>query len=127
MSKKETRRAARQAFPKAPAKPSRPKTYGQRPSRSSGAARKPRSSQAKLASARASLKPPSWKRAVRNGAILVVLYLVLVIFFWKDESASTLTYVIMAVVGFIVYSAVSYGVDKFTYQRRLRKLEQSHK
>jgi hypothetical protein len=126
MSKKETRRAARQAFPKASAKSSsnRYKTYGQRPQRS---ARPTRSAKARRAGARAALKPPSWKRSVIHGVILAALYLIMIRFIWRDESASTATYVIIPAIGFFIFTGVSYAVDKFTYKRRLRKLEESSK
>jgi hypothetical protein len=120
MSKKETRRAARQAFPKAPPKPNRSKTYGQRPSAKSRSSRP-------ASTARRELKPPSIKRAAIQGAILVALYLIVVGFIWKQPGTTAMTYVILGVGGFIVYTAVAYGVDKFTYQRRIRKLKDSGK
>jgi len=63
------------------------------------------------------------KRAAIQGAILVVLYLVIIRFFWKQPETSTLGYVVLGVGGFIVYTGVAYAIDKFTYQRRLRKLK----
>lgn len=120
MSKKETRRAARQAFPKAPVKPDRSKTYGQRPSPKS------RSSRPSTA-ARPTLRPPTLKRAAIQGAILGVLYLIVIRFIWTQPGTSTLTYIIMPVAGFFIYTGVAYGIDKFTYQRRLRKLKGSSK
>ncbi len=119
MSKKQTRRAARQAFPKAPvsAKPAnRAKTYGQRSSRPT---RSTRSAPA--------LRPPTLKRAAIQGVILAVLYLLVIRFLWKQPGTTTLTYVIMPVAGFIIYTAVAYGIDKFTYERRLRKLKDRSK
>jgi hypothetical protein len=118
MSKKATRRAARQAFPKAPvrAKPAnRAKTYGQRSARPSRSTRPTRSTPV--------LRPPTLKRAAIQGVILAALYLVVIRFLWKQENTSNWTYVIMPVAGFIIYTAVAYGIDKFTYQRRLRKLQ----
>jgi hypothetical protein len=52
-----------------------------------------------------------------------VAYLLVIRFLWKQEGTGTLTYVIMPVAGFIIYTGVAYAVDKFTYQRRLRKLK----
>src|SRR5665647_2513448 len=115
MSKKQTRRAARQAFPKAPsgAKPAnRSKTYGQRSARPTRSAR-----------SAPALRPPTLKRAAIQGVILVVLYLFMIGFVWKQEGTGPLTYVIMGVAGFIIYTGVAYAIDKFTYQRRLRKLK----
>ncbi|MCL5735161.1 MAG: hypothetical protein M1274_06150 [Actinobacteria bacterium] len=65
------------------------------------------------------------KRAAIQGAILVALYLIIVRFVWKQPGTSTVAYVILAVVGFVGYTAIAYGIDKFTYQRRLRKLKGS--
>jgi hypothetical protein len=124
MSKKETRRAARQAFPKAPVKPDRSKTYGQRqrPStRASSQSSRPSRPSRPSGPARRELKPPSLKRAAIQGAILVALYLIIIRFFWKQPGTTVFAYVILGVGGFIVYTAVAYGIDKFTYQRRVRK------
>ncbi len=121
MSKKATRRAARQAFPKAPPKPDRSKTYGQRPPRQA------RSRPTRSAGGARPLRPPSVKRAAIQGAILAVLYLVIIRFFWTQPGTSTLTYILMPVLGFIIYTGVAYGIDKFTYQRRLRRLKDSSK
>jgi hypothetical protein len=120
MSKKATRRAARQAFPKAPVRANpanRSKTYGQRSARPSRSTRPTRSAP--------TLRPPTLKRAAIQGVILAVLYLVVIRFLWKtgNENTSNWTYVIMPVAGFIIYTGVAYGIDKLTYQRRLRKLQ----
>lgn len=121
MSKKQTRRAARQAFPKAPvsARPAnRSKTYGQRSARPSRSTRPTRSTRSAPV-----LRPPTLKRAAIQGAILAVLYLLVIRFWLKEENTGTLTYIIMPVAGFIIYTGVAYAIDKFTYQRRLRKLK----
>lgn len=116
MSKKEKRRAARAAFPKAAPRPDRSKTYGQRPSPK---ARSPRTAP----TGRQTLRPPTLKRAAIQGAILAVLYLFIIRFVWTQPGTTTLTYIIMPVAGFVVYTGVAYAIDKFTYQRRLRKLK----
>jgi hypothetical protein len=116
MSKKETRRAARQAFPKAPTGGKSSRSGG----RSAGGSR--RNSAAKPA-----LRPPTLKRAAIQGAILAVLYLILIRFIWKQENTSTITYVIFPLAGFFIYTGIAYAVDRFTYQRRLRKLKGSSK
>lgn len=112
MSKKETRRAARQAFPKAPASGKSSRTAV----RSTGGARG-------KSSAKPALRPPTLKRAAIQGAILAVLYLILIRFIWKQENTSTITYVVFPLVGFFIYTGIAYAVDRFTYQRRLRKLK----
>ena len=112
MSKKETRRAARQAFPKAPA--------GRKSSTSSG---RSAGGSKRGSSAKPALRPPTLKRAAIQGAILAVLYLILIRFIWKQENTSTITYVVLPLAGFFIYTGIAYAVDRFTYQRRLRKLK----
>jgi hypothetical protein len=115
MSKKETRRAARQAFPKASTgKNSR--TTG----RSVGGSKR-------KSTAKPGLRPPTLNRAAVQGAILAVLYLILIRFIWRQENTSTITYVIFPLAGFFIYTAIAYAIDRFTYQRRLRKLKDSSK
>ncbi len=114
MSKKATRRAARQAFPKAPAVGT--KSSGGKSSAAKGKAR----SQA--------LKPPSWKRAMIQGAILAALYFVVIQFIWKgDNPPNVWGSLLIAVVGFIAYTCIAYLVDRFNYNRRLRRLKGSAK
>jgi phosphatidylglycerophosphate synthase len=120
MSKKETRRAARQAFPKAGGSPkvgTGRRTKGSRTvSRSSGSARS-------RSAARPALRPPTLKRAAIQGAILAALYLIVIRFVWREQGTTTATYVIFPLAGFFVYTGLAYAIDRFTYQRRLRKLK----
>jgi VIT1/CCC1 family predicted Fe2+/Mn2+ transporter len=123
MSKKETRRAARQAFPGgAPQVRRRDNIRGTKPQAVSK-----KSSSKSRGGTRQTLRPPSLKRAVIQGVILAVLYFVLIRFIWKDPGATTATYVIVPLVGFFMFTGVAYAVDRFTYQRRLRKLKGSSK
>jgi hypothetical protein len=119
MSKKQTRRAARDRFPKAntpAAKPSGGKY-------SSKSARE----KAKATSARA-LKPPSWKRAAIQGGILAVIYFIVIQFVWKGNSTPTIwASLVIAIGGFILYTLIAYYVDRFNYHRKLRKLDGSSK
>ena len=120
MSKKETRRAARQAFPK-PANVAksgagaRGRGY-KTGSRTSGAARG-------RGTARPTLRPPTLKRAAIQGAILAVLYVIVIRFLWPQEGTTAAEYIIFPIVGFVVYTGIAYAIDRFTYQRRLRKLK----
>ena len=120
MSKKETRRAARQAFPGggAPTVRRRDTIRGTKPAPASKSKRR---------SSEPALRPPTLKRAAVQGAILAVLYLIVIRFLWKEQGTSTATYVIFPVAGFVIYTGVAYAVDKFTYQRRLRKLKGTSK
>ena len=113
MSKKETRRAARQAFPGGP-------PTVRRRDQVRGSAPQQRSKKKPGAPA---LRPPSLKRAVIQGAILAALYFILIRFLWKQQGTTLVTYVLFPLIAFIAYTAIAYGIDKFTYQRRLRKLK----
>jgi len=124
MSKKETRRAVRQGFPKAPTPTKSSKTAlrgtsGSR-SRSTGGTKS-------KASTQPALRPPTLKRAAIQGAVLAALYLIVIRFIWKEENTSTITYVVFPLAGFFIYTAIAYGIDRWTYQRRLRKLKGSSK
>jgi hypothetical protein len=133
MSKKETRRAARGAFPKATSAPrggvaTRPKGSKAAPRGAGGARSK------SAAARRPALRPPTLKRAVIQGAVLAVLYFIVVQFLWvqKDpvtgqKHANVVTSLIVAAAGFVIYTGIAYAIDKFTYQRRLRKLKGSSK
>jgi hypothetical protein len=114
MSKKETRRAARQAFPKAPSATKSSKT----------AVRGMGGTKSKT-KAQPALRPPTLKRAAIQGAILAVLY-VTVIRLIESESSWVST-IIFGLAGFFIYTAIAYAIDRFTYQRRLRKLKGSSK
>ena len=117
MSKKEARRAARQAFPGGPPQVRR---------RDQVRGTKPQAVSKKQASSRGgarSLRPPSLKRAAIQGAILAFLYFILIRFVWKEPGANWTTYIVVSLVGFFMFTGVAYAVDKFTYQRRLRKLK----
>jgi hypothetical protein len=120
MSKKETRRAARDAFPKAKTPPPTKGAYGSRSRTSSG------SRSRTATTARSGVKPPSWKRAVTLGVVMGVIYFLLIQYGWKS-GAGTLGNVIVAVIGFVIFAGVVYGVDRFKYQRYLRKQKPSSK
>jgi hypothetical protein len=114
MSKKATRRAARDAFPKAKTPPPKKGTYSSRTR--PGAGGRP---------ARAPYKPgvprpASLKRGVIWGAIMAVIYFVFIQFLWKS-GGTTLGNLLIAVGSFIIFAAVVYGVDHFKYQRYLKK------
>ncbi|MBN1628575.1 MAG: hypothetical protein JW990_02320 [Thermoleophilia bacterium] len=119
MSKKATRRAAREAFPKAKTPATTKGAYGSRSRTSVG-------SRSRTTPARSGMKPPSWKRAVISGVAMAVIYFLLIQYGWKS-GASTLGNVIVAVIGFVIFAGVVYGIDRFKYQRYLRKQKPSSK
>jgi hypothetical protein len=115
MSKKETRRAARQAFPKAKTAATSKGRAGTRyRSGASAAGSKNR------AVAQRGPKPPTLRRAMIQGAIMAVLFFVVIQFLWKTGS-TTAGNIIVALLGFILYSGVAYGVDWFKYRRATGK------
>lgn len=113
MSKKETRRAARQAFPKA--------TGGTR----AGTGARAKGSGGKSAvSTRQTVKPPSLKRAAIQGAVVAALYFLVVRFIlWRAGGAGTAVAIVFPVMGFFVYTGIAYAIDRYKYQRSLRKLQ----
>ena len=117
MSKKATRRAARDAFPKAkaPVKAPRP-TGGKYSSKNARVKAKATSTPA--------LKPPSIKRALTQGAILGILYFVVIQFIWKGSNHPNVWgSLLISFIGFVAFSFIAYFVDRFNYNRRLRKLK----
>lgn len=126
MSKKATRRAARQAFPKAASAPK--SGVGTRAGGSKAAPRGAGGARSKSAAARRpALRPPTLKRAAIQGAILAGLYLIVIRYLWKQPNTGTATYVILPLAGFVIYTGIAYAIDRFTYRRRLQKLKGSSK
>jgi hypothetical protein len=137
MSKKETRRAAREAFPKAkvPAPRTATKTGGRTGSRPSTRppsgkySSKSQKVKAKTTSRSQGLKPPSWRRAFIFAALLAIAYFVMIQYLWvpKDENGNPTSTIwgslLIAVIGFVAFTLIVYFTDKFTYNRRLRKLK----
>ena len=119
MSKKETRRAARQGQPK-------PVVRNRTAIRGTGQ-RKPRpradNRSARAAAYRRPLRPPSLKRAAIQGAIFAVLYLI-VLRYW-EHGTTTATYVMFPLMFFIIITGATYSVERYTYQKRLRKQQDS--
>lgn len=129
MSKKATRRAARDAFPKASAPaPKRGSKYAPRPSGAKYSS-KSQKQRAKSTGRVQGLKPPSWRRAIIFAAVLAILYFVMVEYLWvpKDDAgnrtSTTWGSLLIAAIGFVVFVFIVYYTDRFTYQRRLRKLK----
>jgi phosphatidylglycerophosphate synthase len=117
MSKKETRRAARQAFPGGP-------PTVQRRDHVRGTKPQPTSKKKPGVGNR---RPPSVKRAAIQGAILAALYLILIRFIWKEDGSNAATYILFPAIAFVAYTVVAYFLDKYMYQRSLRKLKDQSK
>ena len=122
MSKKATRRAARQAFPKAKTPPPSRNTYGTRP-------RKPATTKGAGASrslTRPGNRPPSVKRAVTCAFMMAVIYFVLIEWAWKS-GATMLGNFIISAIGFVLFAAVVYLVDWVKFRRYQNKQKGSFK
>lgn len=118
MSKKEKRRAARQAFPQAKASP----TVRSRYDLPTGGGR----SRKRSSTVKPGLKPPSLKRAAIQGVILAALYFVVIQWLWKSN-APVGANLLFSAAGFVFYTGVAYWLDRFKYQRALRKNKSSAK
>jgi hypothetical protein len=116
MSKKATRRAAREAFPKAKTPPARRSRLDPPQHRSSSAKRKGGGSAYRPGVP----KPPSIKRSVITGVIMAVLYFVVIQYAFKV--GGTIGYnLLIAFIGFIIFTGAVYGTDHFRYRRYLKK------
>jgi hypothetical protein len=63
-------------------------------------------------------KPPSWGSAFQKGALAAGLFFAGLVFLFKESAASTAV-LSVAMVGF--YVPMAYTVDRFFYNRQLRK------
>jgi hypothetical protein len=123
MSKKATRRAAREAFPKAKV-PVSTKSSG----RSSGGKYTSKAARQKATVARGApgLKPPSWKRSLIIGLGLGVAYF-LMTHYWQKDKLNIWGELLISFLGFVFFTLISYFTDKWTYERRKKKLQGSGK
>jgi hypothetical protein len=115
MSKKETRRAAREAFPKAKAPVAKQRPVGGKYSS------KTAKEKAKTRTVQ-TIKKPSLKRAAIQGIILAVLYFVIIWVWQKGGGLSFWGALIIAVLGFVFFTVIAYAIDRYTYNRKMRKL-----
>ena len=119
MSKKATRRAAREAFPKSKNPPVRRSRFDP-PQRSTAAKRKGGGSAYRPGTPR----PASIKRAVISGLIMAVLYFLMIQYAFKSGAAIGYN-MLMAFIGFIIFAVVVWATDSFRYRRYLKKKSQS--
>ncbi len=119
MSKKATRKAAREAFPKAKVPVSTKSSGGKY---SSKAARQ----KATVTRGAQGLKPPSWKRSLIIGLGLGVAYF-LMTHYWQKDKLNIWGELLISFLGFVFFTLISYFTDKWTYERRKKKLQGSSK
>jgi hypothetical protein len=120
MSKKETRRAARQAFPKAKTPAATKLGSGRVPVKGSrgGGSR---------GATRYAPKPPTLKRALIQGVILAVIYFLFVEFMPWGQNTTVVSNLVVSVGALVVFAGVAYFADRFKYQRYLRRQKGSSK
>ncbi len=115
MSKKEIRRAARDAFPKA-------KNASAARRRGSGGAygKRTYSAGSSGGASRTAVRPPSLKRSAIVGTIWAVLYFAVIQWVWKS-GGSLWANLIFAVAGVFVFTGIFYWLDRIKYRRYVRK------
>ncbi|MFL5846942.1 MAG: hypothetical protein ACJ762_19850 [Solirubrobacteraceae bacterium] len=69
-----------------------------------------------------STKPPTWRAAINRAGISAVLFVVLVILLFKQDIGPALG---LGAFVFLFYIPLGYFTDKFVYERKLRKQQQS--
>ncbi len=132
MSKKEIRRAARDAFPKAKGASSAKGRSGAYSKRTYQA--KPRGAASggrTTTGGRAVPRPPSIKRSVIFGAVAAVLYFAFIQWLLprmiKMQESSIVSNLVVSGAGLLLFAAVNYMTDRFRYRRYLRKKDGSGK
>jgi hypothetical protein len=119
VSKKEIRRAARDAFPKA-------KNARTRQGSSSRVKRTSASSSGSPA-ARNVPKPPSLVRSLIFGFIAAVFYFVLIQWIFRLNNTGVLANLLIAALGLLLFAGVNYLSEGFRYRRYLKKKSGSGK
>jgi hypothetical protein len=114
VSKKEIRRAARDAYPKAKGASAARKGTGGAYSKRSVA------SGPRTAAGRSVARPPSIKRSALIGVIWAALYFVIIQWLWKSN-AGLVANIVSSVIGAFVFTGVFYAVDWFKYRRYRRQ------
>jgi hypothetical protein len=137
VSKKEIRRAARDAYPalKAGAASKRRGTggaYSKRQIAVGGNRKKSSQGTAARGAARSvAARPPSWKRAITMGVIMAGLYFVLIQWvlphYFTSFKSGAAQNIYVAVVAAVVFPLVLYWSDRLRYRRYLSKHGGSNK
>lgn len=114
MSKKEIRRAARDAFPKA---------KGAQAKRGTGGAYSKRKRTVSTGPAARSNapKPPSIVRSLIFGVIAAVFYFVLIQWIMRLNDTSVYTNLLISVIGLVLFAGINYLTESFRYRRYLKK------
>ena len=130
MSKKEIRRAARDAFPKArTAQSARGRGTGGAYSKRQYKVSAGRSSSGRTASGRPIPRPPSVKRAVIFGVVAGVLYFLFIQWglpgLFHVATTSVASNALVSAVGMLLFTAANYTSERFRYKRYMDKTKGS--
>lgn len=69
-----------------------------------------------------SLRPPTWRAAINRAAISAVLFVVLVVLLFGQKIGAAIA---LGCFVFLFYVPLGFFTDRFVYQRKLRKQQQS--
>jgi hypothetical protein len=129
VSKKEIRRAAREAFPKAKnaAAAGKRSSRGAYTKRTVSGGSRSTAGGSRTASGRYVPKPPSIKRALVYGIIAALFYFVVIQWLWKSAGANTQANILFSAVGALMFTGVFYLTDRWKYRRYVRKQKDSSK
>lgn len=123
MSKKATRRAARDAFPKAPPAPvKRGAKYAPRPSGGKYTSKAAKQRARTTPGTVRGMKPPSWKRSLIIGFGLAIAYF-LMTHYWQKDAVNIWGELLFSAIAFIFLVPISYFTDRWSYNRRLKRLQ----
>jgi hypothetical protein len=67
-------------------------------------------------------RPPTWRSAINRAAVSAVLFLALIVLFFKQDVGPALA---RGAFVFVFYVPLGYYTDVFVYRRRQRRKEQS--
>lgn len=122
MSKKATRRAAREAFPKAKNPAPKKSTYSKysRSAKPAGA----RAAAAKARSARPvprALRKPTLRGSIIYAVVVAAIFLLAVSFIGHTKP-NIWGYVVLGVGAIVVYTPLTYVMNMYTYKKRLERM-----
>lgn len=66
-------------------------------------------------------RPPSWRVATRNSAMIAVLIFALLLIEHHSKSSALPSALIVAVLAFVVYVPVGFYIERFMWRRRMDK------
>lgn len=116
MSKKEIRRAAREAYPKA-----KNASAGRRRGNSGASSKRTNTAATRSAGGKAAPKPPSVKRSFIIAAFMAAFYFVLIQWVFHFAATNTYSNAIVAFVGLFIFAGVNYLMDRVRYRRYVNK------